>query len=179
MRTIVLHIVVGMLCVSTNVLVRASDTTIQEGGDAVLAQRAQESLERVRGMKAAVSDMIFFETANMKVTSTRFETSFESFPIKRISAVRIDAEKRKTRIGLPLVFVGVTSLLAGALSNLPVLIVAGAAFTVGGAILCVARVTSSVVITSRGRDVTVYTSKDAALIHAITNALLEALARRQ
>ena len=57
MRTIVLHIVVGMLCVSTNVLVRASDTTIQESGDAVLAQRAQESLERVRGMKAAVSDI--------------------------------------------------------------------------------------------------------------------------
>ena len=129
-------------------------------------------------MKVPSPDTIFFETTNIKVTSTRLETSFESFPIKRISAVRVDAEKRKTRVGLPLVFVGLTSLLAGALSNLPVLIVAGAAFTVGGAILCLAKVTSSVVITSRGRDVRVHTSKDAALIHAIANALREAMARR-
>lgn len=130
-------------------------------------------------MNAAATDIVLFEQANIKVTETRFQTAIESFQIKRISAVRITSEKRKARIGVPLAMVGGTALIGGALSNLPVLIVAGAAFTVGGTIMCLARVTSSVVVTVRGQDVSAITSKDRALVQAIADAVSDAIARRQ
>ena len=65
-------------------------------------------------MKAAATDKVLFEHANIRVTDTRFETPFESFQIKRISAVRVASEKRKTRIGIPLALAGLTSLLVHA-----------------------------------------------------------------
>ena len=130
-------------------------------------------------MNAAATDIILFEQANIKVTETRFQTAIESFQIKRISAVRITSEKRKARIGVPLAMAGGTALIGGALSNLPVLIVVGAAFTVGGTIMCLARVTSSVVVTVRGQDVSAITSKDRALVQAIADAVSDAIARRQ
>ena len=130
-------------------------------------------------MKAAASDKIIFEQGNIKVSETRFQTSSESIQIKRISAVRVATEKRKTRIGVPLALIGGTALIGGALSNLPVLIVAGAAFTVGGTMMCLARVASSVVLTVRGRDVNAITSKDRKLVQAIADAVREAIARRQ
>ena len=130
-------------------------------------------------MKAAATDKIFFEQADIKVTETRFQTSTDSFQIKRISAVRIASEKRKTRIGIPLAMVGGTALIGGALSNLPVLIVAGAAFTVGGTMMCLTRVTSTVVLTVRGQDVKAITSKDRALVQTIADAVRDAIARRQ
>ena len=130
-------------------------------------------------MKAAATDKIFFEQAGIKVTETRFQTSTKSFQIKRISAVRIASEKRKTRIGIPLAMIGGTALIGGALSNLPLLIVAGAAFTVGGTMMCLTRVTSSVVLTVRGQDVKAITSKDRALVQTIADAVRDAIARRQ
>ena len=130
-------------------------------------------------MKAAATDKIFFEQADIKVTETRFQTSTESFQIKRISAVRIASEKRKTRIGIPLAMIGGTALIGGALSNLPVLIIAGAAFAVGGTMMCLTRVTSSVVLTVRGQDVNAITSKDRALVQTIADAVRDAIARRQ
>ena len=130
-------------------------------------------------MKAAATDKILFEQADIKVTETRFQTSTESFQIKRISAVRIASEKRKTRIGIPLAIIGGTALIGGALSNLPVLIIAGAAFAVGGTMMCLARVTSSVVLTVRGQDVNAITSKDRALVQTIADAVRDAIARRQ
>ena len=130
-------------------------------------------------MKAAASDKIIFEQGNIKVTETRFQTSSESIQIKRISAVRVASEKRKTRIGVPLAIVGGTALIGGALSNMPLLIVAGAAFTVGGTMMCLARVASSVVLTVRDRDVNAITSKDRKLVQAIADAVREAIARRQ
>ncbi|MCY7389297.1 MAG: DUF6232 family protein [Burkholderiales bacterium] len=129
-------------------------------------------------MTAAAPNKILFERANIKITETRFETGFETFPIKKISGVRIDVEKRNTHIGIPLALVGLAALFAGALSNFPVFIVSGAAFIVGGAMLCLGRVRRSVVLTSRGRDIKVVTSKDAALIQAIMDALQDALSRR-
>lgn len=130
-------------------------------------------------MKAAAPDKILFEQANIKVTDTRFQTSTESFHIKRISAVRVTSEKRKTRFGVPLAMVGGTALVGGALSNLPALIVAGAAFTVGGTIMCLAKVRSSVVVTVRGQDISAITSKDQALVRSIADAVSDAIARRQ
>lgn len=121
---------------------------------------------------------IRFERANIKVSDTRFETGAESFAIKKISSVRIESEKRRTRFAIPLLVAGVVALLAGMFANIPVLIVSGAAFIVGGAMLCFARVNSSVVLTIRGRDVKAITSKDTALIQAVATALREAIAQR-
>lgn len=129
-------------------------------------------------MSTAAPHKILFERANIKVTDTRFETGFEIFPIKKISSVRIDVEKRRTRVGIPLVVAGLAALFAGMLDNLPVLIVSGTAFTVGGVMLCFARVNRSVVLTTRGRDVKALTSKDTALIQSVTTALREAIERR-
>ena len=121
---------------------------------------------------------IRFERANIKVSDTRFETGAESFPIKKIKSVRIESEKRRTRFAIPLLVAGVGALLAGMFANIPVLIVSGAAFIVGGAMLCFASVNSSVVLTIRGRDVKAMTSKDTALIQAVAAALREAIAQR-
>ena len=121
---------------------------------------------------------IRFERANVKVSDTRFETGAESFPIKKIKSVRIESEKRRTRFAIPLLVAGVVALLAGMFANFPVAIVSGAAFIVGGAMLCFASVNSSVVLTIRGRDVKAITSKDTALIQAVAAALREAIAQR-
>ena len=121
---------------------------------------------------------ILFERASVIVSDTRFETGAESFPIKKIKSVRIESEKRRTRFAIPLLVAGVGALLAGMFANIPVLIVSGAAFIVGGAMLCFASVNSSVVLTIRGRDVKAMTSKDTALIQAVAAALREAIAQR-
>ena len=129
-------------------------------------------------MSTATPNKILFERANLKVTDTRFETGAETFTIKKISGVRIDFEKRHTRNGVLLVAGGIASLLGGALITLPLFIVLGAACVVGGAMLCFAKANGSVVLTTRGRDVKAFTSKDAALLQAITAALREAIERR-
>ena len=121
---------------------------------------------------------ILFERASVIVSDTRFETGAESFPIKKIKSVRIESEKRRTRFAIPLLVAGVGAFLAGMTANIPVLIVSGAAFIVGGAMLCFASVNSSVVLTIRGRDVKAMTSKDTALIQAVAAALREAIAQR-
>ena len=121
---------------------------------------------------------IRFERASVIVSDTRFETGAESFPIKKIKSVRIESEKRRTRFAIPLLVAGVGAFLAGMTANIPVLIVSGAAFIVGGAMLCFASVNSSVVLTIRGRDVKAMTSKDTALIQAVAAALREAIAQR-
>lgn len=121
---------------------------------------------------------IRFERASVIVSDTRFETGAESFPIKKIKSVRIESEKRRTRFAIPLLVAGVGALLVGMFANIPVLIVSGAAFIVGGAMLCFASVNSSVVLTIRGRDVKAITSKDTALIQAVAAALREAIAQR-
>lgn len=122
---------------------------------------------------------IRFERASVKVSDTRFETGAESFPIKKISSVRIESEKRRTRFAIPLLVAGLVALLVGMFANIPVLIVSGAAFIVGGAMLCFASVNCSVVLSMRGRDVKALTSKDSALIQAVAAALQEAIAQRR
>lgn len=122
---------------------------------------------------------ILFERAKVKVTDTRFETGAESFPIKKISNVRIDSEKRRMRIAIPLLVMGLAALLVGMFASIPFLIVSGAAFFVGGTMLCFATVNSSIVLTMRGRDVKAITSKDSALIQAVAAALREAIAQRR
>ncbi len=122
---------------------------------------------------------IRFERASVKVSDTRFETGAESFPIKKIKSVRIESEKRRTRFAIPLLVAGVGALLAGMFANIPVLIVSGAAFIVGGTMLCFASVNSSVVLSMRGRDITALSSKDSALIQAVAAALQEVIAERK
>lgn len=129
-------------------------------------------------MSTAAANKILFERANIRVTDTRFETGLETFPIKKISGVRIDFEKRHTRTGVPLVAGGMLALLGGAFIGVPLFIVLGAACVVAGAMLCFAKSNGSVVLTMRGRDVKAFTSKDAALLQAITAALREAIERR-
>ena len=134
-------------------------------------------LERNR-MSTAGTNKILFERANIKVTHTRFDNGFETFPIKKISGVKIEVAKRRTRVGIAFVVAGAVSLLAGLLTSFPVLIVAGAAFTVGGVMMCFARVNSSVLLTSRGgHDVKALTSKDTALIQSVASAIREAIER--
>ena len=129
-------------------------------------------------MSTAASNKILFERANIKVTSTRFDNGFETYPIKKISGVRVEVAKRRTRVGIALVVAGSLALLAGMLTSFPMLIVSGAAFTVGGVMLCFARVNSSVLLTTRGgRDVKALTSKDTALIQSVASALREAIER--
>ena len=103
---------------------------------------------------------------------------FASYPIKRISAVRVDTEKRRLRVGMPLAVSGLAGLIAGALTNIPLLIVAGAAFTVGGAMICLAKVNRCLVLTVRGEDVKTITSKDAALVRDLAAALTAAISQR-
>ncbi len=129
-------------------------------------------------MSNAAPGKILFERADVKVTESRFDTGFASYTIKRISAVRVDAEKRRIRLGMPLVIAGLAGLIAGALTNFPLLIVAGAAFTVGGAMMCFAKVNRCVVLTVRGEDVKTITSKDAALVHDLAAALTAAITQR-
>jgi membrane associated rhomboid family serine protease len=129
-------------------------------------------------MRTESQNKIFFERANIVVTDTRFDTGSESYPIRKISGVTIESAPRRTRMGIVLVVVGVAALLGGMVGNLAILIVSGAAFTVGGAMIFFAKVTHTVVLTTRGRDVRAMTSKDAALISAIATALKAAMATR-
>lgn len=129
-------------------------------------------------MKDAAAAKVLFERARIKVTTSRFDTGFASFPIKKISAVRVDSEKRRVRVGMPLAIAGLTGLIAGALTGIPLFIVAGAAFAVGGAMMCFAKVNHCVVLTMRGEDVKTITSKDAALVHELTAAVRAAITQR-
>jgi len=129
-------------------------------------------------MSNSAPGKVLFERAGIKVTASRFETGFASFPIKKISAVRVDAEKRRVRVGMPLTIGGLAGLVAGALTGFPLFIVAGAAFAVGGAMMCLAKVNHCVVLTMRGEDVKTITSKDAALVHELTAALRAAITQR-
>ena len=121
---------------------------------------------------------VLFERAGVRVTASRFETGFATFQIKKISAVRVDVEKHRLRIGVPLAIAGLAGLIVGALTNIPLFIVAGAAFTVGGTIMCFAKVNRCVVLTMRGEDVKTFTSKDAALVQDLIAALQTAIAQR-
>ena len=130
-------------------------------------------------MSNAAPGKILFERAGVRVTESRFETGFASFPIKKISAIRVDAEKGRVGVGVPLAIAGLAGLIAGALSNIPLLLVVGAAFTVGGAMMCFAKVNRCVVLTMRGEDVKTLTSKDAALVHDLAAALTAAIVQRR
>lgn len=129
-------------------------------------------------MSHSVSGKVLFERAGVKVTASRFETGFATYQIKKISAVRIDVEKRRVRVGMPLAMAGLTGLVVGALTGIPLFIVAGAAFAVGGAMMCFAKVNHCVVLTMRGEDVKTITSKDAAMLHELAAALRAAIAQR-
>lgn len=130
-------------------------------------------------MSTAGTNKILFERANIKVTYTRFDNGFETFPIKKISGVKIEVAKRRTRVGIALAIAGSLALLAGMATSFPMLIVSGAAFTVGGVMVCLAKVNSSVLLTTRGgRDVKALTSKDSALIQSVASALKEAIERQ-
>jgi hypothetical protein len=141
-------------------------------------RRAPIHPEERNGMGTAAANKIFFERGNIKVTSTRFETGTDSFQIRKIGGVKVDAEKRNTRTGIALVVAGVAALLGGLFTALPVLIVAGAAFTVGGAMMCFAKVSSAVVLNVRGQDVRALTSKDGVLIQDVVAALRAAMDER-
>lgn len=130
-------------------------------------------------MGADGRNQILFETGNIKVTASRFSTSDEIFPIKKIIAVRVEAEKRKFPAGIALVVAGIVALLGGMLGQFPALIVSGAAFTVGGGMLCFAKINRSLVLTMRGQDVTALTSKDAALIQSVASAVRNAIEQRR
>lgn len=130
-------------------------------------------------MRTTSPNKTFFERASIKVTGTRFDTGAESFLIKKISGVRIESGKHHPRIGAALLSVGAAALIGGLLGSLPVLIVSGAAFTVGGAMMFFVRVDCSLVITTRGRDVKVMRSKDVALLESVASALKEAMANRR
>ena len=129
-------------------------------------------------MKHAAPGKIFFERANIKVTGSRFSTGAEIFPIKKIVAVSVTTGRRNLRTGLPLAAGGIAALIGGMLANIPLLIVAGAACSVGGAMMCFAKVNRRLVLTIRGKDVNALTSKDAALINSVASAIGDALAQR-
>lgn len=129
-------------------------------------------------MAAVATNRVLFERGNIRVTDSRFETGTETYPLRKISRVRVEAERRNLRMGIGLASAGLLALLGGMLTSFPVLIVSGAAFTVGGAILCFKRISRSVVLTTRGRDVKTVTSKDGALIESIAAALRDALQNR-
>ena len=130
-------------------------------------------------MKHATPGKIFFEHANIKVTESRFSTGAEIFPIKKIMAVNVAADKPILRTGLPLAAGGIAALIGGMLANIPLLIVAGAACSVGGAMMCFAKVNRTLVLTIRGKDINALTSKNAALINSVASAIGDALAQRR
>ena len=129
-------------------------------------------------MPAADTNKIFLQAGKIIVTATRFNSGAETYLIKKISGVRVESEKRHTRVGIALMLAGVALLLGGLLANLGVLIMLGAALAVGGAMLCFARVNRTIVLTTRGADVRAVTSKDAVMIESIVSALREAMAAR-
>lgn len=129
-------------------------------------------------MAQAAPSEVLFERASVKVTGTRFDTGALSFPIRKIDRVKVSTERTSRRTGIAFLVGGVAALLGGGLSNLPVLIVAGAALIVSGAMMCFAKVRRSVVLTTRGHEVRALTSKDAKLIQSVVTALEDAIARR-
>lgn len=129
-------------------------------------------------MPAADPNKIFLQAGQITVTATRFNSGAETYLIRKISGVRVEPEKRHTRVGVALMFVGVALLLGGLLANLGALIMLGAALAVGGAMLCFARTNRTIVLTTRGADVRAVTSKDAVMIASIVSALREAMAAR-
>ena len=129
-------------------------------------------------MVTVATERILFERGNIRITDSRFETGREIYPLRKISGVRVDAERRDLRTGVGLASAGLLALLGGMFTSLPVLIVSGAAFTVGGAMLCFKKISRSVVLTTRDREVRTVTSKDGALIELIAAALREALQHR-
>ena len=129
-------------------------------------------------MVTVATNRILFERGNIRVTDSRFETGTETYPLRKISGIRVEAERRNLRTGVGLASVGLLALLGGMFTSFPVLIVTGAACTVGGAMLCFKKISRTVVLTTRGRDVKTVTSKDGALIESIAAALREALQNR-
>lgn len=57
MRTAVFYIVVCVICASTSFHGPGADTTVQDDNKAAIEKQKAESVDRVRGMKAAVSDI--------------------------------------------------------------------------------------------------------------------------
>ncbi len=57
MRTAVFYIVVCAICAFTSFRELAADTTVNDDDNAVIENQQADSVERVRGMKAAVSDI--------------------------------------------------------------------------------------------------------------------------
>ena len=129
-------------------------------------------------MPAKDPNKIFFQAGKITVTATRFNSGVETYLIKKISGVRVESEIRHTRIGIALMLAGVAVLLGGLLANFGVLIMLGAALAVGGAMLCFAKLNRTIVLTTRGADVRVVTSKDQVMIASIESALREAMATR-
>ena len=129
-------------------------------------------------MPAKDPNKIFFQAGKITVTATRFNSGVETYLIKKISGVRVESEIRHTRISIALMLVGVAVLSGGLLANLGVLIMLGAALAVGGAMLCFAKLNRTIVLTTRGADVRVVTSKDQAMIASIESALRGAMATR-
>ena len=129
-------------------------------------------------MPAEDPNKIFLQAGKITVTATRFNSGGETYLIKKINGVRVESEKRHTRIGVALMLVGVALLLGGLLANLGVLIMLGAALAVGGAMMFFAKLNRTIVLTTRDADVRVVTSKDAVMIASIVSALREAMAAR-
>ena len=129
-------------------------------------------------MPAEDPNKIFLQAGKITVTATRFNRGAETYLIRKISGVRVESEKRHTRIGIALMLAGVALLLGGLLANLGMLIMLGAALPVGGAMMFFAKVNRTIVLTTRGADVRAVTSKDAVMIESIVSALREAMAAR-
>ncbi len=129
-------------------------------------------------MPAEDPNKIFLQAGKITVTATRFNSGAETYLIRKISGVRVESEKRHTRIGIALMLAGVALLLGGLLANLGMLIMLGAALPVGGAMMFFAKVNRTIVLTTRGADVRAVTSKDAVMIESIVSALREAMAAR-
>ena len=129
-------------------------------------------------MPAEDPNKIFLQAGKITVTATRFNSGAETYLIRKISGVRVESEKRHTRIGIALMLAGVALLLGGLLANLGMLIMLGAALPVGGAMMFFAKVNRTIVLTTRGADVRAVTSKDAVMIESIVSALRETMAAR-
>ncbi|MEQ1514982.1 MAG: DUF6232 family protein [Usitatibacteraceae bacterium] len=122
---------------------------------------------------------LLFERGDIKVSKTRVDAGGESFPIRKIESVETETGSRRLRTGIALVSAGVCALLGGAYTNFPLLLMAGAAFIVGGGMICFARVTRTIVITTRGQRVRALTSTDSKLVKSVVAAVREAIAERK
>ena len=121
---------------------------------------------------------ILLQIGKIGVTATRFNSGTETYLIKKISGVRVETDKSRTGIGIVLMLAGVALLAGGLFANLGVLIMLGAALAVGGAMMFFTKLNRTIVVTTRGEDVRILTSKDAVMIASIVSALREAMAAR-